>query len=149
MGNRDEFLKLADDIRTIKGPDDFDMCPLVTIRQRTWTGGMKHKGTFIDSDLVLAQKYPVRHVKSREIAGSGGVYQLGDIRVAYITPKTNDGTVGYSEAELNPRPTDRGVEVYYIITGHELGGEYSFVDCNFEERRQSYHLILRRRLSTP
>lgn len=149
MSIRDDLLKVVDEARNLH--IEFDDAPQVTIRVRRWTGGEPDNGAHIDKDLVLPRKFRAKHLKAREIAGSGGLYQLGDIAITHITPKSSDGLVGYSEAELHPRPkpAEEGFELLYLLSGSEHAGIYTFVDANFIERGYSYRLVLRRSRRSP
>lgn len=140
------MLPIVAGIRNLKGPAGFDLCPIITIRTRTWTDGAKGLGYAIDKDLVLAHKYPVVQMKAAEIASSAGRYELGDIKVKYIDPWDGVGS-GYTEEQLNPTVTKNGTEIIYLLSGRN-DGEYQLVNGNFLPSFH-YELVLRRRLTTP
>lgn len=136
-------MAVADAARTLSGPTGLDIrTNQLTIRTRTWSGTYLRDGTATDVDLVLPARYPVRRVSAHEMAASAGVYELGDLSVAHITPF--DGvSVGYTQAQLNPTITSNKVEVIYVITGSHAGN-YSLKECQ-TYRPFSYRLILTRR----
>lgn len=147
MSLRTALLSIAEAARSISGPTGVDIrTNQLTIRTRTWSGGRVRLGTPTDSDLVLPAHYPIREVNSQELNSSGGRYEIGDIKVAHITPSDGAG-VGYTPAQLKPAVTANNVEVIYIINGPSAG-EYGIVELN-TMRPFSYTLILRRSSRTP
>ena len=85
-----------------------------------------------------------------EIAGSGGAYREGDVRVGAITPyNATTNPAGYTPAQLRPLPPagTSGVEVIYVVTG-PLAGEYALVEF-IGNRPMRYELVLRRTDRTP
>ena len=145
MSFRTAILPVVDEIRSIAGPSMFDIrTTQVTVRTRMWSGARAGVGVPVDADLVLAPHYKVAQLSAREIASSGGRFELEDLRVGPITPK--EGTAGYSLAELAPDGAN-GVEILYVLSGaHE--GEYALVQA-IKSRPFRYELVLRRRRRTP
>lgn len=150
MSLRSSALKTANILRGLASKPAIDIyTTIVTIRTRSWTGGrIGAAGGYVDEDLVLLPRPRVREINQREIAGSGGRYQAGDVRVGPITPAhpENPG-VGYTETQLAPDVTTNGVEILYVLEGG-VTGEYRRVDLE-TDRAFSYTLILRRKRSTP
>lgn len=152
MGSRNDFAELADGLRSLRGPEagaGFDVTTnQLTVRTRVWSGGLRGLGTTTDTDVVVNQKYPIREVSSLEIAGSGGRYEQGDLKVGPITPAWVDGAQsgGFTTAQLNPTGAD-GTEIIYLIVGSHPG-EYQLIDLS-SSRAFSYFLILGRRRTTP
>lgn len=146
---RTVFCDVADILRSLTGPNTFDVRPTqLTIRTRTYIGGRRSsQGAHIDTDLVIPAIYKVRQIKTNEVAQSGGLFEMGDVVVGPITPKGD--TLGWTEAQLQPKSTSDGVDYIYILTGNAgHAGEYSRV--HFESTRPfSYFLFLRRRNTTP
>jgi len=148
MSFRTDFLSVVDSIRAIAGPSGFDIrTSQLTIRTRIYTNGRRNStDTYVDTDLVLAQFYKVRQMTTREIAGSGGAYELGDIVVGPITPSDGAG-VGYTEAQLDPRTAVDGTEFIYVLTGAHAG------KYNLKELRSTsafhYTLVLTREETSP
>jgi len=142
---RTALLPVVDEIRSIAGPMGFDIrTSHLTIRTRVWSGGRAGLGSPHDEDIVLAPHYKVSQLSAREVASSGGRFELEDVRVGPITPK--EGDTGYSLSELAPDGSD-GVEILYILTGpHD--GEYGLVQA-IKSRPFRYELVLRRRRRTP
>lgn len=140
----DSIRAMADGARSIAGPSGLGVrLNQLTVRTRTWQGGRLGLGPTADVDLVLPQKYPVRHITAQEIFSSGGKYEAGDIAVDHVTPNTGDGTVGFTADQLNPTVTSNAVEIIYIITGAHPG-EYTLIDIQ-NYRVVSTRLVLRRR----
>ena len=131
MSLRTRFLGIADRLLDLTGPSRFDIrTNQLTVRQRTWTGGVG-VGSYVDSDLVLPQKYAVRVLSQREIASSGGRYRQGDIIVGPITPSDGEGA-GFTPEQLRPVPESGEVEILYVITG-PLAGRFHLVDSHFDQ----------------
>lgn len=146
MTLRTDLLPIVDELRALAGPSGFDVRTSgLTVRTRTWAGGKRGIGPVSDSNLVLAQIYKIREVSTREIASSGGLFEMGDVRVGPITPTDVSGG-GYTAAQLAPEG-QTGTEVVYVITG-DLAGEYARVELN-KSKPFSWYLILRRRRTTP
>jgi hypothetical protein len=106
--------------------------------------------SFVDTSLVLPTIYRVRQVTTREVASSGGRYEMGDMRVGPVTPaftRDDGSTGGFTEAQLKPDPTDEATETIYQLTGAH-GGDYALVAVE-STRAFSWYLVLRRRVTTP
>lgn len=147
MSFRTDFLKTVDDLRAISGPSGFDIrVNQVTIRTRTWDGGLIGKGNANDSDLVLPAQYPVRFLTAQDVFSSSGEYEVGDILVDHITPSDGAGT-GYTPQQLRPDVTTDNVEIIYVISGQHAG-EYRCIDLR-AFRAFTTQLVLRRRGETP
>lgn len=146
MTLRTDLLPIVDELRALAGPSGFDVrTSRLTVRTRTWAGGRRGLGPASDSDLDLAQIYKIREVSTREIASSGGLFEMGDIKVGPITPTDVSGG-GYTAAQLAPEG-QTGTEVIYVISG-DLAGEYARVELN-KSKPFSWYLTLRRRRTTP
>ena len=145
MSLRTALLPIVDACRAIAGSTGLDIrTTQLTIRTRTWSGGRAGVGTPTDVDLVLPQRYKVVQLSAKEVASSGGRYQMEDVRVGPITPA--QGGVGYTIAQLTP-DGDAGVEILYMLSGAVLG-EHALVQSQ-TQRPFRYELILRRRRRTP
>lgn len=120
----------------------------VTVRVRTWTGRVGD-GTFTDSDLVLPKRYPVKELSTREIASSGGRYEMGDVRVTDITKSFTGG--GYTKAQLSPASewdsNEDSREELYILTG-DISGTYKLKDLEGDDV-VSWSMVLGRTLYDP
>ena len=114
MSLRTALLPVVDTIRGLAGPATLDIrLYTVTLRTRTWSGGVVQKGTPTDADLSLSP--PPKVVESGREA-----------LVGPITPKYLGG--GYAPAELNPRDK-AGVEFFYLLTGPDgVARAFSLVD---------------------
>lgn len=146
MTLRTDLLPVVDELRGLAGPSGFDVrTSKLTIRKRTWAGGRRGLGPAADSDIELAQIYKMRELSSKEVAGSGGLFEMGDIKVGPITPTDVSGG-GYTEAQLAPDGST-GTEVIYVVTG-DLAGEYTRIKLN-KTKPFSWYLTLRRRRTTP
>lgn len=158
MSLRTRILPVFDRLRGLAGPGRFDVRPTkLAIVTRTWAGGYREADPptsttprYVDVVLELPQIYRVRQLRTREIAASGGRYEMGDVAVGPITPKyiRRDGSMGgFSETELKPDVRDNGVEIIYMLTGaHE--GDYELVELRSYDPF-GYELVLRRRETTP
>lgn len=152
MSLRSSALKTANRLRALASSPAIDIYTTsVTIRTRTWTGGrIGADGGKVDDDLLLTPRPRVREIAQREITGSGGRYQAGDVRVGPITPAhPNNPGAGYTQEQLAPVLTtqQRGVEIIYVLEGG-ITGEYMRVDLE-TDRAFRYTLILRRKRSSP
>ena len=156
----DPLLHAVDVIRSIQGPSAFGVVVTqVTVVQRVWFGGqVGSEGGTSDSSLPgspcgLPMYYPVVPLSTRQVMGSGGQYEWGDIRVGPITPKFADTLCsppvsgGFSEGDLHPVANVDGVEVIYVLTGRHAG-EYQFVALESWDPT-GYSLVLRRRIAQP
>lgn len=144
------MLGVLDAVTDVLLPANLDQFPhQVTVRTRTWTGGMRGAdGGHTDADLVLPQKYPVHQVTTRDIEGSGGLCEAGDIMVEGIVPgdAANPG-VGFTPEQLTPVNTNPAVDIYYVVTGSH-NGEYALGYLDSSDTYE-YKLVLRRRNTTP
>jgi hypothetical protein len=146
MSLRTDMLVVADDLRSLRSPSNFDVAlHQLTVRTRTWSGAPGVSAS-VDSDLVLHQYYPVKSLSAREVAASGGRYREGDMKMMGITPSNGAG-VGYTEQELRPAPTEPNIQVLYLLLG-PMGGEYALLDADFSQAF-SYEFVLRRMETTP
>lgn len=147
MSLRASALKIANKLRALPSKPALDVYTTkVTIRTRTWAGGrVGLEGGSSDVDAVIRPRPKVRDISQREVAGSGGRYQAGDVKVGPITPRHSGG--GYSEAQLAPSASANGTEILYVLEGG-VTGEYLRVDLQ-TDRAFSYWLVLRRKRSTP
>jgi hypothetical protein len=142
----------------LAGPTRFDLrTSQLVIVTRTWAGGFKDADPptpgappFTDAEAPLLPIYEVRQLTTREVSGSGGRYEFGDVKVGPITPSfvARDGTPGgYSESELKPDAPSDAVEILYEIMGAHAG-TYALVSLD-STKPFGYELVLRRRESTP
>ncbi len=143
MSFRTALLPVVEECRAIAGTLDIRTSQL-TIRTRTWSGGRAGSGFSVDADLALPKRYKISHLSAREVASSGGRYEMEDVRVGPITPA--QGVTGYTIDQLKPEGA-AGVEILYVLTG-AVEGEYSLVHVH-TERPFRYELVLRRRRRTP
>lgn len=118
----------------------------VSMVVRQWTGEPGATGsTFTDSTPLDLYPIPrVRALSQDDVESSGGLYQMGDLRVDRLSPKHASG--GYDPEDLRPA-VDENAQIIYLVTGPNAG-EFDLVDLetthNFE-----YVLTLRRRRTTP
>ena len=147
MSLRTSLLKTVDKVRAIASKSTIDeRTTSVTVRKKTYAGGrVGAEGGAMTEDLILTPRPKVREVSQREIAGSGGRYQVGDVRVGPITPSYSGG--GYTEAQLAPTVATNGIAVVYVLAGG-VSGEYARIDLS-TDRSHSWFLVLRRTRSTP
>jgi hypothetical protein len=155
---RTRVLPVFDRLRALAGPTHFDLrTTSVAIVSRTWAGGFKDAdpplpGGAASSDTVLSLLpiYEVRQLTTREVSGSGGRYEFGDVKVGPVTPSfvARDGTPGgVTESDLKPDVTTDAVEIIYRLVGAH-GGEYALVSLD-STKPFGYEIVLRRRATTP
>jgi len=105
---------------------------------------------YFDQDLVLAQRYEFEHVTEREVAGSGGRYQMGDLKVLNASPEYFDEqgkqVGGYTPAQLKPAGAP-GKEIIYVVTGPDAG-DYQLRALHTEDAFQ-YLLVIGHTRRTP
>ena len=151
MPLRNALLQMSARVRALAGPERMDQRPhRLSILTRTWSGGYKGAGEASESAVHLPQHFIVRQVSTRQVASSGGLFELGDVIVEGITPEyvDRDGVLrGFSPLVLSPVVTTSGVEVVYRIIGpHE--GDYQLVEIQ-SWRPYGYAIVLRRRSDSP
>ena len=146
MSFRHTFIPLRDKLLRLTEPAKFDVRPnKLIIRTRTWKGGrVGADGGYTDRDLVIPQRYRIEHVSAREVASSGGRYEMGDMKVCGVSPAYAGG--GFTPGQLKPGGS-RGVEVIYVIVGPSAG-EYQLVQLH-TEGTFSYDLVIRLTRRTP
>lgn len=136
----------------------------LTIITRTYSGPNRGSQVpFVDSTLVLPQYTKIRHVSQREIAGSGGAYEEGDVICTEIMPIFTDPVTslpgGFTESQLHPLGAQgnsqslQSVEIIYRlsqVTGSRPGiaGDYSIVELK-RAKSWGYILVIGRRRTTP
>jgi hypothetical protein len=120
----------------------------VTIRTVTWSGYAMGDGTGTPSNTVISPKPKVRQLTAREVAASGGLFTLEDLKVGPITPDyvCNGDSGGYSPAQLDPEGGPL-TEILYILTG-DVDGTYRLIRSDFTHPT-GYFLILRNSARTP
>jgi hypothetical protein len=148
MTLRTNLLRVADRVRALAGASRLDQRPhQLSIITREWSGGYKDAGQPTDSVLALPPQFVVRQMSTREIASSGGRYELGDVAVDHITPEyvdPRDGQAkGFNPNVLDPVVTRNGVEIVYRLSGPHAG-DYQLVGLE-SWRPYSYRVVLRRR----
>lgn len=116
----------------------------VVIRTRTWIGPRSVDGAYNDEELALRNPRPrVRTLSTREIAASGGKYELGDLRIDKLTPHyAGPPAGGYTPAQLDPPVSSDDVEVRYVVSG-AFAGEYAIESGNFD-RALGYSIVIKR-----
>lgn len=145
MSLRTDLLPVIDELRGLAGPTQFDIrTTAVSVRTRVWSGGKPGLGSATDTDLVLSPRPKVRELNQSEVAGSGGAFEAGDVRVGPITPQYTGG--GYTIAQIAPDGA-AGTEILYVLTG-AIAGLYSRVSVE-TDRAFRYELVLRRSRQTP
>lgn len=146
MSVRKALLPVAEQLRALSGPSVFDIRTTgLIVRKRTWVGGrVGMAGGHTDEDLELPRHYRARHVTVRELAASGGLLQMGDVRFGPVTPAFEGG--GYTPEQLNPEGST-GVEIIHVLTG-AMAGEYRLIALE-SDRPFRYELLLRRMRTTP
>jgi len=135
---------------------DLDLAPMqVEVVTRRWSGGRRRVGTPGETVTKLPRWVVVREVTTREVASSGGRFEMGDLKVGpirpYFTEESCDGSVrpgGFTARELDPRVQAEGTEVVYRITpthsmGTGDGGNYKLVHLH-DDDPLAFFLIVRR-----
>jgi len=140
MGLREQIMPMLDGARQLLGPQFANFRRgQVAVITRAWSGGLVGEGYPTDvTTLQLPAWYAVRELEESEVAGSGGRYRTGTVKVV-VTPKV--GQVGFSLAEIAPAGSP-GIEVVYQITG-DIQGEFSRVHVS-AHRAFRYELFLER-----
>jgi hypothetical protein len=120
----------------------------VTVRTVVWDGYTMGKGTGTPTNRVISPKPKVRQVTAREVAASGGLFTLEDLKVGPITPDyvCGNDSGGYSPAQLDPEGGPK-TEILYILTG-DVDGTYRLIRSEFT-KPTGYFLYLRLSARTP
>lgn len=125
----------------------------VTIRTRVWSGGRLGVGTPTDTDLVMPRRWPVKQLSQREVAGSGGKYNDGDIRVSDISPAyVSHGGGGFSPQQLDPsmlfpKPCN-DTEILYLLDGDQTG-IFSLASLDTSSDPTAWSMVLRNTRLSP
>lgn len=151
---REAMLRTADVVRGLTAPAIWDYRTVkVTVKRRVWSGGEAGAGTAVDTVLTdLPQALRITSLSEREIAGSGGRYETGDVKVGPITPTySNVGgySGGFTPPQLDPAPgtAATGTEIIYFLSG-TMAGEYRLLSSD-TIGAVSYRMVLRRTRVTP
>lgn len=157
----DDLLEIVDDGRSILGPDDLDLRPTrVSVIVQRWSDGSRGEGyATVLSKLDFPNYTKVRNVTQmsqfREMAGSGGIFELGDLVVGPVTPQFVDAqgvTRGFVETDLAPVVADQATEVIYRLTaqgpGAGITGDYHRLHLQ-RDRRLRFLLVVGRDRTTP
>lgn len=156
---RNALLFAVDQCRHILGPSVMDLRPTsVQIITRAWDDpGRSINSTSADTVTLSLPNYTkVRHVSQREVAQSGGLYELGDLIVGPITPQfvsPIDGTTGgFTEAQLAPVVTDPATEILYRVTQQSgatgINGDYARKDFK-RDKTLRFMIVIGRKFTTP
>jgi hypothetical protein len=167
---RTAVLPALDVIDSIAGPSILDIRPTtINVVTRIWHQGIKGKGGpqgFTDTGgqlgtppLALPPYVRIRHMSMREVAQSGGRYEVGDVKVGPIRPPFTkfDGTAGgFTEAQLNPTVPNNGTEIIYRLTPKDpmlqtttgIFGDYQLREFK-RDMSMRFMLVLVRRATTP
>lgn len=149
MSFREDALKIADQARLVRGsgPGGLDVATSqVKIVQREWTNGRRGDGEVIETVLTtLPKKYRIRSVTSKEVDGSGGRYQMEDLKVEHITPAYSGGG-GFTPEQLSPGG-ETGREIVYVLSG-AIVGDHQLIELN-TDKPFSYTMVLRRMRTSP
>lgn len=148
MSLRDDLLPVLQDTRAIVDDLGFRTHDVAVV-VRTWAGSRPGDPTpdaYTDASTPIAPNPRVRQVTSREVAQSGGIVSMGDLRIDKITPSFAGG--GYTPNDIAPSTNGAtNVEVFYRVVG-PLGGDYALVTSN-TDRALGYSLVVTRTLRTP
>lgn len=171
MSLRTALLPALDAISTILGPGALDISPTrLTIITRSWDGGRRNVGRFTDGPVTEIPNWvPIRHVTQREIAGSGGRYEQGDVKIGPVLPAFGDPgcgcppgapvagvpgvSGGFTPEQLNPTVTEEGIEIIYRLTPNHpnttgIAGDYQLQDFQRDQPFEFY-LVVGRERTTP
>ena len=123
------------DIQTVK----------LDIVERYWAGDRKGDGPLLETVIAdVPQRYKIRHVSAREVASSGGRFEMEDLNVGPVTPAYSGG--GFSPSQLKPA-ISKGHEIVFKLSG-TVTGDYELIAVH-TEKAFSYFMILRRKRTTP
>lgn len=163
MSLRTALLPALDQIRSILGPTTLaggpglDLRPTsINIVKRVWQGGRRgSNGGFTDTVFTALPSYTkVRQITQREIDGSGGRFEQGDLVIGPISPtytNATGGTSGFTEAQLAP-PGQTGLEYIYRTalqagsTG--IAGDFTLIELR-RDRVFRFMLYVRKLRTSP
>jgi hypothetical protein len=120
----------------------------VVIQAKTWDGYAMGQGTGTPVNTTISPKPKVRQVTAREVAASGGLFTLEDLKVGPITPDydCSGDTGGYTPAQLDPEGGPK-TEILYLLTG-DVDGTYRLIRSDYTHPT-GYFLYLRLAARTP
>lgn len=119
----------------------------VTVRTTVWSGDYMGEGTPSNTNTVISPKCPVRQLSAHEVAASGGLYELEDLKIGPITPEyVASGGGGYTPEELAPEGGEK-TEVVYLLTG-DIDGTYVRVRLDTTDPT-GYYLVIRNSFRSP
>jgi hypothetical protein len=143
--NLDRFRFVAERIRNVATPI---RTITVTVRERTWPRRIREPNTVPhDVDTVLPIRYRVRQLSSREISGSGGLYEDGAVKLGPVTPPFTQGSGGgFTREQLMPNGSSH-TEIFYILSG-DYEGEFKIANLDTTDPL-SWYVVLNRSRVTP
>jgi hypothetical protein len=162
---RNNITAACDTIDRVTGPGVFDIRPTTcTIITRIWAEGQIGKGSFQDTGgsfgtvpLQIPPYVRIRHVTEREIAGSGGLYEEGDviigpIRPPFVHPVTGQAG-GFTEAQVAPKSKAQGTQIIYRLVQADpaaggINGDMALVEFK-RDRVYRYMVVVGRLRTTP
>lgn len=145
MTLRDDLLAPLNHARALV--DGLGLRPyVVTLIRRVWSGATVGDGIATDTRLTLFPNPKVRNVSLKEIAGSAGTFQDGDLVIGPITPF--NGTIGYTPEQLRPVSSDGRTQLFYELAGPSGTKLCTLVEANFD-RAMHYTVYVRRVRQTP
>lgn len=144
MSLREDLLPTFEFARTLMDDLGFRESS-VTVDTRVWPGPRPGQGTPVDTQLLLAPNPKVVAMSVREVASSGGLYTMGDLRIGPITPYNATNPTGYTDAQLAPGVTGGLTEVVYKLGGPWVG---EYVRVALEAPKATRRMIVVRRKTT-
>ena len=144
-------LEAADRVTAI-----LDLAPVqAAVVTRKWSRGQMKRGTPGETEVRLPEWITVKAMSVREIAQSGGRFEVGDLKLGPLRPKFGYG--GFTLEELDPSVSDgyddESAEYFYRVrqTHREgaAGAEWilldfgSFIVHVFTERARHYYALER------
>lgn len=143
--NLDRYRFVADRIRNVATPI---RTITVTVRERTWPRRIGEPNTVPhDIDTVLPIRYRVQQLSAREVSGSGGLYEMGDVKLGPITPPFIQGSGGgFTREQLMPTGSTH-TEILYILSG-DYEGEFKVSNLDTTDPL-AWFVVLTRSRRTP
>lgn len=136
---------------------ELDLVPVKIERiVRRWSGGERGRGNPGDETLCLPRSVGAREVTTREIASSGGRFEMGDVKLGPVRPyfaeeccDTVGAPGGFTKEQLDPRAEDESEEVLYRLTrvhsmGTGMAGSYRLIHLQSDDPLE-WTLYVRRR----
>jgi hypothetical protein len=139
-------LEAADRVTAI-----LDLAPVqAAVVTRKWSRGQMKRGTPGETEVRLPEWITVKAMSVREIAQSGGRFEVGDLKLGPLRPKFGYG--GFTLEELDPSVSDgyddESTEYFYRVRqthreGAGYSGHYHLIEIRRDDPLEMWAIVRR------